>query len=90
MMRSALTSLSLQKATRPLARPVVRGMALFPERQLKNDEPTKTSLSEIADRTAEAFFMTEIFRALGLCFEVAMKPKVTINYPYEKGPISPR
>ena len=34
--------------------------------------------------------MTEIFRAFWLSGEVAMKPKVTINYPYEKGYLSPR
>ena len=34
--------------------------------------------------------MTEIFRAFWLSGEVALKPKVTINYPYEKGYLSPR
>jgi len=34
--------------------------------------------------------MTEIWRAFWLSGEVAMKPKVTINYPYEKGYLSPR
>ena len=72
--------------------PVVwrRGLALFPEKTLTDDRPTKTSWSTILDRTAEVLFMTEIFRGLWLTFEVAMKPKVTINYPYEKGPLSPR
>jgi NADH dehydrogenase (ubiquinone) Fe-S protein 8 len=34
--------------------------------------------------------MTEIWRAFWLSGEVALKPKVTINYPYEKGYLSPR
>jgi NADH dehydrogenase (ubiquinone) Fe-S protein 8 len=34
--------------------------------------------------------MTEIWRAFWLSAEVAVKPKVTINYPYEKGFLSPR
>ena len=34
--------------------------------------------------------MTEIWRAFWLAGEVALKPKVTINYPYEKGYLSPR
>jgi NADH dehydrogenase (ubiquinone) Fe-S protein 8 len=34
--------------------------------------------------------MTEIFRAFWLAAEVYFKPSVTINYPYEKGYISPR
>lgn len=51
---------------------------------------TKTSVSQILDRTADIFFMTEIFRGLWLCLETTLKPKVTINYPFEKGPLSPR
>ena len=69
---------------------IVRYFAVSPEKMLKSDQPTYTSWNAIADRTADLFFMTEIFRALWLTFEVAMKPKVTINYPFEKGPISPR
>jgi NADH dehydrogenase (ubiquinone) Fe-S protein 8 len=34
--------------------------------------------------------MTEIWRGFFLCFEAALKPKVTINYPFEKGYLSPR
>ena len=67
-----------------------RSIGIFPERMTKNDQPTSTSLNTILDRTADIFFMTEIFRAMWLTFEVAMRPKVTINYPFEKGPISPR
>lgn len=58
-------------------------------------EPSKnihksTSWNDILDRTADVFFMTEIFRGLWLTAEAAMRPKVTINYPFEKGPLSPR
>jgi NADH dehydrogenase (ubiquinone) Fe-S protein 8 len=67
-----------------------RSMALFPTDQTQNDGPVKTSWTKILDRSAEIFFMTEIFRAIWLSVEVAMKPGVTINYPFEKGPISPR
>lgn len=72
--------------------PVVssRSISLFPEKRVKDDNYVPTSWSKIADRTAEIFFMTEIFRALWLTLEVTLKPKVTINYPFEKGPISPR
>jgi len=57
---------------------------------LKPDQPSSTSFNTILDRTAEVFFMTEIFRGLWLTLEVALKPKVTINYPFEKGPLSTR
>jgi hypothetical protein len=75
---------------RPLRTSLSRNMAIFPEKTLKPDQASHTSIATILDRTAEALFMTEIFRGLWLTFEVAMKPKVTINYPFEKGPLSPR
>jgi ferredoxin len=67
-----------------------RSMAFFPEKKLQEDGVARTSWSEILDRTADVFFMTEIFRAFWLAFEVMLRPKVTINYPFEKGPLSPR
>lgn len=68
----------------------VRFLAVDPKKQLVDDEPTHTSMTTILDRTAEIFFITECFRGLWLTLETAFKPKVTINYPYEKGPLSPR
>lgn len=59
-------------------------------RTMSNEGHQSTSWNEILDRTADVFFMTEIFRGLWLTFEAAMRPKVTINYPFEKGPLSPR
>lgn len=60
----------------------------------KKDVPTvvepKTSFSEILDRATTIFFLTELMRGFWLSFEVSMKPKVTINYPFEKGHLSPR
>ena len=34
--------------------------------------------------------MLEIVSGMWLTLKYFFKPKVTINYPYEKGPISPR
>jgi NADH-quinone oxidoreductase subunit I len=42
------------------------------------------------DRTARAFLLTELFQGLALTFRYMFKPKVTINYPYEKGYLSTR
>jgi NADH-quinone oxidoreductase subunit I len=42
------------------------------------------------DRTARAVFLTELVSGLALTFRYMFKPKVTVNYPYEKGPLSPR
>jgi NADH-quinone oxidoreductase subunit I len=42
------------------------------------------------DRTARSFFLTELVGGMALTLKYFFKPKVTLNYPYEKGPISPR
>ena len=42
------------------------------------------------DRTAKAFFMWEFLTAFVLAMRYFFKPKPTINYPYEKNPVSPR
>ncbi len=42
------------------------------------------------DRTARALFMSELVEGFVLTFKYMFKPKVTVNYPYEKGPLSPR
>ena len=42
------------------------------------------------DRTARSLLLSELLSGMALTFSYFFKPKVTINYPYEKGPISPR
>src|SRR5690242_1832297 len=44
----------------------------------------------LLDRTARGFFLTELLSGLGLTFSYMFRPKVTLNYPFEKGPISSR
>lgn len=62
--------------------------SLSNNQKMKHDEARPTSFRDVMDRSADVFFLTEIFRALWLMTEVAMRPKVTINYPFEKGPLS--
>jgi NADH-quinone oxidoreductase chain I len=38
----------------------------------------------------KTFFLTELVSGLSLTLQYMIKKKVTINYPYEKGPLSPR
>ena len=68
----------------------IRYLSVNKEKQLTDDQPKSTPWSVFFDRSADLFFMTDIFRAMWLTFEITLKPKVTINYPFEKGPISPR
>jgi NADH-quinone oxidoreductase subunit I len=42
------------------------------------------------DRTAGRFLLAELLGGLRLTFSYMFKPKATLNYPYEKGPLSPR
>ena len=42
------------------------------------------------DRTARAFLLWELVHGMSLTLRAMFKPKHTINYPYEKGPLSQR
>jgi NADH-quinone oxidoreductase subunit I len=42
------------------------------------------------DRTARSFLLAELVSGLWLTLRQMFLPKVTINYPFEKGPISSR
>ena len=42
------------------------------------------------DRGVRGLLLTEILSGLALTFSYMFKRKATINYPYEKGPLSPR
>jgi NADH-quinone oxidoreductase subunit I len=44
----------------------------------------------IFDNTARSFLLVELVKGFALTLKYFFKPKVTINYPFEKGPISPR
>ncbi|WP_417794972.1 NADH-quinone oxidoreductase subunit NuoI [Terasakiella pusilla] len=41
-------------------------------------------------KTARAFILKELLAGLWITFRYMFKPKVTLNYPFEKGPLSPR
>jgi NADH-quinone oxidoreductase subunit I len=41
-------------------------------------------------KTANSFLLTEILKGFALTFSYIFRPKVTLNYPFEKGPLSPR
>ncbi|TVR95638.1 MAG: NADH-quinone oxidoreductase subunit NuoI, partial [Rhodospirillales bacterium] len=42
------------------------------------------------ERGARTIFLTELLSGLGLTLRYMFRPKVTLNYPFEKGPLSPR
>mmetsp|Transcript_19045 Transcript_19045/g.57531 ORF Transcript_19045/g.57531 Transcript_19045/m.57531 type:complete len:222 (-) Transcript_19045:306-971(-) len=44
----------------------------------------------VLDENAQTLFLTEMWRGLGYTLKSFFDPKVTINYPFEKGQLSPR
>ena len=42
------------------------------------------------DRSTRALLLTELVSGMALTLKYFFKPKVTVNYPFEKGPLSPR
>eukprot|EP00126_Sphaerothecum_destruens_P008733 Sdes_comp20328_c1_seq2m14013 len=53
-------------------------------------ELPKITFQESVEANAETFFLTDFIRALSLSLDYFFRPKVTIYYPFEKGPLSPR
>lgn len=64
------------------------------ERDKLERDPTfrkqPSDVGAILDDSANALFMTEIVRGMMYTIKAYFDPKVTINYPFEKGAISPR
>ena len=42
------------------------------------------------DRAARSLLLTELLGGMWLTLRAFFKPKATLNYPFEKGPLSPR
>ncbi|KAG7366523.1 NADH-quinone oxidoreductase subunit I [Nitzschia inconspicua] len=94
---SVLRKSALQGMVRPKnGTPAVRSLATTP-RSAATPDPDKdednilpTPWETMFDRASQIFFITEIARGMSLALEISTKPKVTINYPFEKGYLSPR
>ena len=41
-------------------------------------------------KSSRALLLTELISGMALTLKYMFKPKVTVNYPFEKGPLSPR
>ncbi|KPJ09275.1 NADH dehydrogenase [ubiquinone] iron-sulfur protein 8, mitochondrial [Papilio machaon] len=55
-----------------------------------NDVPPKSGGKDIVDRASQIVFWTELVRGFAVTLGHMFKEPATINYPFEKGPISPR
>merc|ERR1719361_1538613 len=58
----------------------------------KNVAPLEPSMEweDLTNRASTTIFLGEIFRGMTLILGHAFKEPATINYPFEKGPLSPR
>eukprot|EP01111_Echinosteliopsis_oligospora_P002879 TRINITY_DN1458_c0_g1_i1.p1 TRINITY_DN1458_c0_g1~~TRINITY_DN1458_c0_g1_i1.p1 ORF type:complete len:223 (-),score=67.21 TRINITY_DN1458_c0_g1_i1:118-786(-) len=52
--------------------------------------PYEPTPKDAIDKAADRLLFTEIFRGMWLTGSIFFRKKVTINYPFEKGQISPR
>ena len=73
-----------------VARPATMSRAISSTTPVCEREFGDTKSEDLLDRSSQVFFLNEIFRGMWLTAQTALEPKVTINYPYEKGPLSPR
>ncbi|XP_023701154.1 NADH:ubiquinone oxidoreductase core subunit S8a [Paramormyrops kingsleyae] len=55
-----------------------------------NAQELPTDMKSITDRAAQTLLWTELFRGLGMTMSYLFREPATINYPFEKGPLSPR
>jgi NADH-quinone oxidoreductase subunit I len=42
------------------------------------------------EQTTKSLFLSELVKGMGITFRQMFRPSVTVNYPYERGPISAR
>ncbi|XP_039948684.1 NADH dehydrogenase (ubiquinone) 23 kDa subunit [Bactrocera tryoni] len=55
-----------------------------------NNKELSMEINEITDRAATTMFLGELFRGFAVTLAHIFKEPATINYPFEKGPLSPR
>ena len=54
------------------------------------DRPDGGRSMAFIERGARSLLLSELLSGLALTLRYMFKPKVTVNYPFEKGPLSPR
>ncbi|KAI2561395.1 NDUFS8 isoform 13, partial [Pan troglodytes] len=55
-----------------------------------NMQDPEMDMKSVTDRAARTLLWTELFRGLGMTLSYLFREPATINYPFEKGPLSPR
>ncbi|OBS72895.1 hypothetical protein A6R68_12563 [Neotoma lepida] len=55
-----------------------------------NVQEFEMDMKSVTDRAARTLMWTELIRGLGMTLSYLFREPATINYPFEKGPLSPR
>ncbi|CAJ0949019.1 unnamed protein product [Ranitomeya imitator] len=63
---------------------------MFSDTEYVNAREEENSFKAVTDRAAQTLLWTELFRGLGMTLSYLFREPATINYPFEKGPLSPR
>lgn len=71
------------------SRPPVGGMTMEDYREQRT-QAEKGAGRGFLERAARMLFLTDVLRGMWVVLENMFKPPYTLNYPFEKGPISPR
>eukprot|EP01090_Pellita_catalonica_P008801 TRINITY_DN19868_c0_g1_i1.p1 TRINITY_DN19868_c0_g1~~TRINITY_DN19868_c0_g1_i1.p1 ORF type:complete len:232 (-),score=13.72 TRINITY_DN19868_c0_g1_i1:31-726(-) len=67
----------------------MRSHSRFTPQQPKR-QSTGEKITGLIEYMSYSFFLTEMFRGIGLLYAHFFQPAVTLNYPFEKGQLSPR
>ena len=87
MLRSIASTVAARRVMRPLLRPVA---AFHSTPSSADAAPKNNTLPAQLERFNRIVFLGELIRGLWICTEAFFDKKATINYPMEKGPLSPR
>ncbi|KAM5317277.1 NADH dehydrogenase [ubiquinone] iron-sulfur protein 8, mitochondrial isoform 1-T1 [Glossophaga mutica] len=77
------------RAGHPSARSLHSSSAVATYKYVNLQEPSM-DMKSVTDRAAQTLLWTELIRGLGMTLSYLFREPATINYPFEKGPLSPR
>ena len=69
--------------------PAMASLPASPAEYVNLREPSM-DMKSVTDRAAQTLLWTELIRGLGMTLSYLFREPATINYPFEKGPLSPR
>eukprot|EP00069_Balaena_mysticetus_P001279 bmy_15192T0 len=69
---------------------LLRALAQAARAEYVNMREPSMDMKSVTDRAAQTLLWTELIRGLGMTLSYLFREPATINYPFEKGPLSPR